>query len=454
MPYGGPASILADGPVAPLGQHSLLLLLLQVGVLLALALLFGRLAVRWGMPAVVGELLVGVLLGPSLLERFAPALTDWLFPKEPGQFHLLDAFSQIGLMLLVGVTGTQLNLGLLRRQGTTALRVSVGGLVVPLAFGIGVAFLLPDRLVPGDVDRAVFAFFLGVAMCVSALPVIAKTLSDMGFLHRPVGQLILTAGMVDDTVAWFLLSLVTALATAGLTAGHVGLALASLAVFLVLACTVGRMAVRAVLRRTTRSAEPGATVAAVVVMVLLSAAGAHALHQEPLFGAFVCGLVISSTGELAPNRLAALRTVVMAVFAPVFFAAAGLRMDLTGLADPVVLGAAFLLLFVAVLGKFLGAYAGARLSRRSRWEALALGAGMNARGVVEVVIAMAGLRLGVLTTEMYTVIVLIAVVTSLMAPPILTLAMKRIEDTAEETAEPESAEEKTADEEIREKAYG
>ncbi|RZB16800.1 cation:proton antiporter [Streptomyces sp. F001] len=451
MPYGGPAPILAAGPVAPLGQHSLLLLLLQVGVLLALALLFGRLAVRWGMPAVVGELLVGVLLGPSLLERFAPALTDWLFPKEAGQFHLLDAFSQIGLMLLVGVTGTQLNLGLLRRQGTTALRVSVGGLVVPLAFGIGVAFLLPDRLVPGDVDRAVFAFFLGVAMCVSALPVIAKTLSDMGFLHRPVGQLILTAGMVDDTVAWFLLSLVTALATVGLTMGHVGLALASLAAFLVLACTVGRMAVRAVLRRTARSAEPGATVAAVVVMVLLSAAGAHALHQEPLFGAFVCGLVISSTGELAPNRLAALRTVVMAVFAPVFFAAAGLMDTPT----PIRLaGAAFLLLFVAVLGKFLGAYAGARLSRRSRWEALALGAGMNARGVVEVVIAMAGLRLGVLTTQMYTVIVLIAVVTSLMAPPILTLAMKRIEDTAEETAEPKSPEEKTADEEIREKAYG
>ncbi|MFJ4686611.1 cation:proton antiporter [Streptomyces sp. NPDC088789] len=246
---------------------------------------------------------------------------------------------------------------------------------------------------PGDVDRVVFASFLGVAMCVSALPVIAKTLSDMGFLHRPVGQLILTAGMVDDTVAWFLLSLVTALATAGLTAGHVGLALASPAVFLVLACTVGRMAVRAVLRRTARSAEPGATVAAVVVMVLLSAAGAHALHQEPLFGAFVCGLVISSTGELAPNRLAALRTVVMAVFAPVFFAA-GLRMDLTGLADPVVLGAAFLLLFVAVLGKFLGAYAGARLSRRSRWEALALGAGLNARGVVEVVIGDGGAAAG------------------------------------------------------------
>ncbi|WP_432041924.1 cation:proton antiporter [Streptomyces cadmiisoli] len=439
MPYGAAPSVLA-APVAPLGAHPLLLLLLQVGVLLALALLLGRLAERWGMPAVVGELMVGVLLGPSLLEWAAPALTDWLFPKEADQFHLLDAFSQIGLLLLVGVTGTQLHLGLIRREGRTALQVSLGGLLVPLAMGIGVAYLLPDKLLPADVDRGVFAFFLGVAMCVSALPVIAKTLSDMGLLNRNMGQLIMTAGTIDDTVAWFLLSMVTALATTGLTLGHAGLAFASLLVFLVLAATVGRAAVGAVLRRTARSSDPGSTVAAVVVMLLLSAAAAHALKQEPMFGAFVCGIVISSTGQLAPGRLAALRTVVLRVFAPVFFAAAGLRMDLTGLADPEVLGAAFLLLFVAVLGKFAGAYAGARLSRLSRWEGLALGAGMNARGVVEVVIAMAGLRLGVLTTETYTIIVLIAVVTSLMAPPILTMAMKRIEETPEEA--------------LREKAYG
>ncbi|MFJ2558041.1 MULTISPECIES: cation:proton antiporter [unclassified Streptomyces] len=425
---------MAAAPIAPLGAHSFLLLLTQVAVLLALASLFGRLAVRWGMPAVVGELLVGVVLGPSLLDRFAPAVTEWLFPKEAAQFHLLDAFSQIGLLLLVGVTGTQLSLGLIRRQGGTAVRVSAGGLVVPLFLGIGVAFLLPAVLVPGDVDRTVFALFLGVAMSVSALPVIAKTLADMGFLHRDMGQLILTAGMIDDTVAWFLLSMVTALATVGLTAGNVVLTLASLLVFLLVAFTAGRAVVGAVLRGTARSADPGSSVAAVVVIVLLSAAAAHALKQEPIFGAFVGGMVISCTGALAPARLAALRTVVMSVFAPVFFAAAGLRMDLTGLADPVVLGTAILLLVVAVVGKFLGAYLGARLSRLTRWEGLALGAGLNARGVVEVVIAMAGLRLGVLTTESFTIIVLIAVVTSLMAPPILNMAMRRIEKTSEEAA--------------------
>jgi Kef-type K+ transport system membrane component KefB len=174
-------------------------------------------------------------------------------------------------------------------------------------------------------------------------------------------------------------------------------------------------------------------------MILLGAVATHALGLEAVFGAFVGGILISSSIGAGRARLAPLRTVVVAVFAPVFFATAGLRMDLTSLWTPKLLAAGLLILAVAILGKFAGAYLGARVSRLNHWEGLALGAGLNARGVIEVVVAMVGLRLGILNVQAYTIVVLVAIVTSLMAPPILRLTMARIEQTAEE--------------EIRERSY-
>jgi Kef-type K+ transport system membrane component KefB len=413
----------------PLGAHQLLIFVLQVGLLLMLAVLLGRLAVRLGMPAIVGELAVGVLLGPSLLAHVAPAVSDWLLPREAGQFHLLDAVAQIGVLLLVGLTGIQLDFKLVRRRGATAAKISIAGLVIPLGFGIATGYLLPASLLADNVDVTVFAMFLGVAMCVSAIPVIAKTLMDMNLLHRNVGQLCLTAGMLDDAFGWFMLSIVSGMATTGIRASGIALSLLFLVAVVVFAIVVGRPLVRVVMRHAR---EPGTAVVAVVVMVLLSAAGTHALGLEAILGAFVCGILIGRSGRVEATWLAPLRTVVLSVLAPLFFATAGLRMDLTRLAEPSVLAAAVVVLVVAVAGKFLGAYIGARLSRLTRWEALALGAGMNARGVIEVIVAMVGLRLGVLNDETYTIIVLVAIVTSLMAPPILRFTMNRVEQTAEE----------------------
>jgi Kef-type K+ transport system membrane component KefB len=156
------------------------------------------------------------------------------------------------------------------------------------------------------------------------------------------------------------------------------------------------------------------------------------MGMEAIVGTFFGGILIGSSPWIDRERLAPLRTFVMAVLAPLFFATAGLRMDLTALGRPVVLGSAFVVLLIAIAGKFVGVYLGARASRLNHWHALALGSGMNARGVIEVVIAMVGLRLGVLSTEMYTIIVLVAIVTSLMAPPMLRYAVRRIDITAEE----------------------
>ncbi|RKT19380.1 transporter (CPA2 family) [Streptomyces sp. 1114.5] len=422
---------LAVGPVAPLAAHDLMVFLLQVGLLLGLAVLLGRLFTRLGLSAVVGELFVGVLLGPSLLGHLAPGFSEWLLPHDPARFHLLDAFGQIGVILMVGVTGLQMDLGLVRKRGATAVRVSVPGIVVPLALGIGLAFMLPDSLLGRVSDRSTFALFVGVAMGVSAIPVIAKTLIELGLLHRNIGQLTLCAVTVDDIVGWLLLSVVSAMATVGVSGGQILHSIANLVVVVVLALVLRRIAKAAGPRLANGAAGPS-VLALLVAALLLAAAGTQALGLEAVFGAFLCGLALTGTPLADPNRLAPVRTVVVSILAPVFFATAGLRMDLTALTRPTVLLAGLAVLAIAIIGKFSGAYLGARISRMSHWEGLALGAGMNARGVIEVVVAMVGLKLGVLSQEMYTVVILVAIVTSLMAPPLLRRFMARIEETAEE----------------------
>jgi Kef-type K+ transport system membrane component KefB len=422
----------ASDVVAPIAHHELLVLLLQVGLLLLAAMLLGRLAQRLGMPAIVGELSAGVLMGPSLLANVAPGLSDWLFPQDAAQMHLLDALGQLGVILLVGFTGMHLDLKLVRRQGRRAAAVSAAGLLLPLGLGIGLGLMLPDRLRSGDADAAVFALFVGVAMCVSAIPVIARTLMDLKMIHRNIGQMILVAGTIDDAIGWVLVSLVAAMATTGLHGGEVALALARLALTLLVTLTIGRVVVRAAMRAAMRSGVRGLPIVTAVVLIILASAGTQALEFEAVFGAFLCGILIGSARDVDVRTLEPLNTTVLAVLAPIFFATAGLRMDLTALADPEVALWALAVVVVAVVGKFVGAFVGALVSRMNRWEALALGAGMNARGVIEVIIAMIGVRLGLLSVEMYSIIVLVAVLTSLMAPPLLRLAMSRVEHTAEE----------------------
>ncbi|MEV8066164.1 cation:proton antiporter [Streptomyces sp. NPDC085995] len=409
----------AVAPVVPLPADSVTSFLLQAGALLATAVVLGMLARRVGLPAIVGELSAGVLLGPSVLG----ALGIWDGPSTE-QLHLLDAAGLLGVLLLVGCSGTELDLRMVRKRGATAARVSIGGLLIPLALGVAAGFVVPLSLLSPGGDRTVVALFLGVAMCVSAIPVIAKTLLDMNLLHRNVGQLTLTAAVIDDVFGWMMLSVVSAMATTGLRTGTVVGSALTIAAVVLFAAFVLRPLARAVFRR-------GPVLGPAVVIILLGSAGTQALRLEAVFGAFVCGVVIASVLP-RPEALAPLRTVVLTVLAPLFFALAGLRMDLTALADPEVAAFAATILLLAVAGKFAGAGIGALASGLTRWEALACAAGMNARGVIEVIVAMAGLRLGVLNSSAYTSIVLVAVVTSLMAPPFLRMAMNRIEHTAEE----------------------
>jgi Kef-type K+ transport system membrane component KefB len=417
-----------------LSSEQVLVFLAQVATLLVVASLLGFLARKLRLPTVVGELFAGVLLGPSLLGAVAPGLVDWLTSPASGAGQLLEAVGQLGVLLLVGITGAQLDVIAMRRRRTKAVSISLLGLVVPLAFGVALGFLMPRSLTGEHTSRTAYAAFLGVAMCVSAIPVIAKALDDMALLHRNVGQLTLAAAAVDDTVGWLLLSAVSAMATVGLRWKELGLSMLVMTGFLVVSLLLARPLVGWALARTAGSPEPTSTVALAVAVILVGSMASAAAEMEAVFGAFIAGLVMSMSRGIQPSHLAPLRTVTISVFAPIFLATAGLRMDLTALRDPLILLAALVVLAVAISGKFLGAYAGARISSLGHWEGIAIGAGLNARGVIEVVVATVGLRIGVLNTATYTIVVLVAVVTSVMAPPIIRLAMRHVDENEEEAA--------------------
>ncbi|EOM76911.1 cation/H(+) antiporter [Rhodococcus rhodnii] len=415
----------------PLDPHVLLPFITQVAVLVAAALALGRLAARIGLPPVTGELLAGIVVGPSLLGTVAPGMHARLFPADPVQWHLLDAAAHLGLLLLVGLAAASLDVGFLRARRGAVASVSLGAFAIPLAAGIALGYLLPSSLAGDDADDLSFALFFGIVLAVSAVPVIAKTLADLGLLHRDVGQLTLVSGTIDDALGWILLAVTAAMVTSGVEVGVVAGSLGAVLAVVVVALLARRPVA------TVASRSPSLVLPCAVVLILAGGAVTQAMHLEAVLGAFAAGFALR---RISPALLAPLRTVTAAVFAPLFLATAGLRVDLGVFAQPDVLVAGLAVLAVAVAAKFAGAYAGARAARIGHWDSLALGAGLNARGAVEIVIAMIGVGLGILTAESYAIVVLVAISTSIMAGPLLMWTMRRSPVTDAETQRARSAE--------------
>jgi Kef-type K+ transport system membrane component KefB len=419
-----------------LTEHQLLIFWLQLLVLVGVARGLGGLMRRVGQPAVVGELAAGLVVGPSLLGRVLPDVHAYLFPPDPVQDGLLLAVSWIGVVLLLVVTGFETDLKLLSRLGRTSVAVSTFSLVVPLLLGFGLGSALPEVFLGAADQRLPFALFMAVALSISSLPVVAKILMDMGLMRRDIGQVIVAGGMANDLVGWVLLGVLAGVVTSGGFA-VVGLlvTVGSIAAFLVLALTVGQRLTDSALRRARQSpvglVSP-LTVA--IVLALLFSAITQALGVEAVLGAFVAGIVLGRSRYRQREIEESLEVVVNSWLAPVFFATAGLSVDLGLLADPVTLLWAVIVVAVAAVSKFIGAFIGARIGRMTPMEGLAVAIGLNARGAVEIVIATIGLGLGILNQASFTIIVVMAVATSLMAPPLLRRVLSRMVAGPDEAA--------------------
>lgn len=429
-------------------DHTMAIFISQLILLLFFGRLIGEAMTRIGQPAIFGQLLAGVLLGPSVFGALLPEWRHVLFPNTPALKSMIDAVSQIGILLLLLLTGMETNLALVNRKRRAVISTSLMGIAIPFVCGAALAYALPVELIPHPQARLVTALFLGTALSISSVKIVAMVLMEIGAIRRDLGQMILATAILDDTLAWVIIAVISGIAVSG-TVGlaDIGASLALTALFLAASLTIGRRVVARVIvwcNDNLRIEMP--VISAILIITLSMALVTDLIGVHTALGAFVAGMLIGQSPILTEHIEDELRGFIIAFFSPVFFAVAGLGMDLRTLLDPTLLYFTLAIIAVASVGKFLGALVGGKLGGLTTLESLALATGLNARGSTEVIIATIGLSMGALSNQLYTMIVAMAVVTTMVMPPTLRWMMARVPLREEEAKrlDKEEAEENQA----------
>lgn len=420
--------------LSSLDHHELLVFWVQLLTLYGTARVLGALARRLGLPSVIGELSAGLVLGPSFFGVVWSSGFDWFLPHSEVQSALLLAVSWFSAAFLLLVAGFETDLDLIRRLGRAAALVTAGSLAVPLAGGLVVGGVLPESLYGESANSLVFTLFIATSVAVSALAVVAKILGDLGLMRRDVGQITIAVGMANDLIGWVILGVIAGLAASGeVSAIDASVTVVGLLAFLLAALTIGQRAVdtglRAVRRRDGKNLQGALTVA--VAAMLVFGVITQLLGVEAVLGTFVAGVLLARSRYQQIEGEHVIEDLTTVLFAPLFFATAGLRLDL-GLLRGEALFWALVLLAVALTLKFGGSFIGARLAGLTTREGLVLGAGLNARGALEIIIASVGLSLGVLNQTSFTMIVMIPLVTSLFASVGVRLLSRDLEGSVAE----------------------
>ena len=404
------------------------LFLAQIVLLLLVGRLIGEAMQRIGQAAIMGQLIAGILLGPSLFGAIWPEAQRAVFAANPQQQGMIDGVSQLGILMLLLLTGMETDLRLVKQARRAAIGVSVAGIVVPFACGFALGEVLPTAMLPKPDQRIVTSLFLGTALSIASLKIVAMVVREMGFMRRKVGMALIASAIIDDTVGWVIISITLGLAFHGqVDALALGQSVLGTAIFLVASFTLGRRLVFGIIRWTNDNfVSEVPVVTAILVIMGTMALITHLIGVHTVLGAFVAGVLVGELPILTRRIDEQLRGLVVALFMPIFFSLAGLHADLTILGDSTLLFLTIGLILIASLGKFAGAFLGGTLGGLSARECLALGCGMNARGSTEVIVATIGLSMGALSQDLFTMIVAMAVVTTMAMPPTLRWAFSRL----------------------------
>lgn len=399
----------------------LLSVLVALTVIMVTARVVGALFKRLNQPAVIGEVVGGILLGPSLLGRLSPDLAAVLLPAEAAPF--LGVISQLGVILYMFLVGLELDLRVLHSRVAVTVAISVTSIVVPFAMGAWLAWTLFDILAPAGVGFTSFALFLGVSMSITAFPVLARILGDRGLQRTQMGVVALTCAAINDAIAWCLLAFVVGVTQATTTAAVQTVILT--AAYIALMLTAGRRAMAAMVERFDASPRIGErSLALVLVAVLLSAVATEFIGIHAIFGAFLIGAIIPHESVIARHVTERLADIVRVMFLPAFFAFTGLRTEIglvQGLDDWLLCAA---IIGVATAGKFGGTLVASKLAGLDWRDSAALGILMNTRGLVELIVLNIGLDLGVISPRLFTMLVIMALVTTMMTSPILSRLLR------------------------------
>jgi len=415
------------GPTQQAGPSEVVFLC-QIILLLVTGRVMGEAMLRIGQPAVMGQLIAGILLGPSVLGELSPDLQHAIFPPNREQKAMIDAVSQLGILMLLLLTGMETDLSVMRKSRSTALSVSLTGISVPFLCGFVLGELLPASMLPHPEHRLITSLFLGTALSISSVKIVAMVVREMNFMRRTVGQLIVTSAIIDDTTCWIIMAVTFGIALhGGVDLVSFARSIVGTALFLVVSFTVGRRLVFFLIRWANDTLVSEVPVITTILVVMgIMALITHAIGVHTILGAFVAGILVGQSPILTRHIDEQLRGLITALFMPVFFGVAGLNADLRVLENPSLLLLALGFIAIASLGKFSGAFIGGAIGGLTWRESLALGVGMNARGSTEVIVASLGLSMGALGQDLFTIIVTMAIVTTMAMPPMLRWALARL----------------------------
>ena len=412
-------------------QHPLAILLAQIITIIFVARIFGWLFKKIGQPTVIGEILAGIFLGPSLIGMYFPEFSNALFPIQ--SLGNLQFLSQIGLILFMFVIGMELDLKVLRRKAQEAVVISHASIVFPFTLGMGLAYFLYQSFAPQGVGFLSFGLFIGIAMSITAFPVLARIVQERGLHKTHLGTIVITCAAADDITAWSLLAAVIAVVKAGsfLSALYI-IALAGVYVFIMIKVVKPFLKRVGDLHPTSENLSKP-IVALFFLTLIISSYATELIGIHALFGAFMAGAIMPDSSRFRAMFIEKVEDVAVVLFMPLFFVFTGLRTEIGLLNDPSLWKTTGLIILVAIIGKFLGSALASRFVGQNWKDSLAIGALMNTRGLMELVVLNIGYDLGVLTPEIFAMMVIMALVTTFMTGPSLSLINRLFESKSNQS---------------------
>src|SRR5580693_1043300 len=410
-----------------LSPHDVMTMFMALATLLGCAKLAAELMQKIGQPSILGEISVGIFLGPTVLGHYRPHLYQALFPATGPMPIVLDTVTTLGVVFFLLTAGLEIDLRSIFRQGKAALLVSIFGVAFPFAAGFLAAEAFPEYMgAVSGADTLIFSLFVGTALSISALPVIAKILMDLNLLRTEMGTVIISSAMFDDLVGWILFSFVLGMmhpTGGGSVSDGVKHTVVLVVLFVGLTLTLGRWLIDKILPvLQAHTTWPGGVLGFIFTLTMAGAAFTEYAGIHAVFGAFIIGIVIGESGHLRQRTSQHIHQIVTNVFAPFFFASIGLR---TNFVSNFHLGLTATVIGVACVGKLVGAGWGARLGGMDRNSSFAIGLAMNARGAMEMILGILALQAGLIKEHMFVALVIMALFTSLLSAPAIHFFVSR-----------------------------
>lgn len=400
--------------MSKISHGELIQLMIQLGVMLAFGRMMAEVARKFKQPAVVGEILAGILLGPTVLGTFSADAFQSLFPATGASMVVLDGFTKVAVVLLLFIAGLEVDLRIVFQQGKQALYSSSFGLLIPFAFGFGIPFAFPTFFAGTDI--LISAFFMGTAMAISALPVIVRILMDLKLFKTKIGMLVVASAMVDDLIGWIVFSIILGMIGKGreIAAGYTFLLTIGFAGFML---TIGRGLLNRILPWINKKlAWPGGLLSLSLALCFLAAAFTEFIGIHAVFGAFIIGIALGDSEHMSERAKEIVHQFINNIFAPLFFVAIGLKVNFLINFDPLLTTA---VIFIAFAGKILGCGLGSRMGGLSWRESFATGFGMNARGAMEIILGIVAFENGIINEKVFVSLVIMALVTSMTSGPLM-----------------------------------